>query len=52
MKTEKNIRKIEELDNPLFDLKQYRVNLEFIYKSKNIFKKNFFLFIFHLHLRY
>ena len=35
MKTEKNIRKIEELDNPLFDLMQYKVNLEFISESKN-----------------
>ena len=36
MKANENIRKISEEDNPLFDLMQYRVNLEFISKSKNL----------------
>ena len=35
MKTQKNIRNITEEDNPLFDLMQYKVNLEFISESKN-----------------
>ena len=35
MKTQKNIRKITEEDNPLFDLMQYKVNIEFISESKN-----------------
>ena len=35
MKVSENIRKISEEDNPLFDLKQYRVNIEFISRGNN-----------------
>ena len=35
MKTQKNVRNISEEDNPLFDLMQYKVNLEFISESKH-----------------
>ena len=35
MKVSENIRKIAEEDNPLFDLRQYRVNLEFMSRGNN-----------------
>ena len=35
MKTQKNVRNITEEDNPLFELMQYKVNIEFISENKN-----------------
>ena len=35
MKAQKNINKISEQDNPLFELMQYKVNIEFISESKD-----------------